>query len=98
MIAVLMYYLLTVKEFSVVLVKLSTDKSTETLFMTEAQSHLHENQEGQEMKVQECYLFGSSTQNMKIESWWALLIIAKVEHIKEMFEDYDMEEEFTGSK
>jgi len=96
MIAVLMYYLLAVEVFGVPL-KLCTDKGVETLFMAEAQHHFREDQEGWEMEVRECHLFGPSTQNIKIESWWALLVAAKVGHIKEMFEAYNVEGELFPS-
>ena len=92
MIAVLMYYLLAVEVFGVPL-KLRTDKGVETLLMAEAQLHFREDQEGREMEVRECHLFGPSTRNTKIESWWALLVAAKVGHIKEMFEAYNVESE-----
>ena len=98
MIAVLKYYLLAVEEFGVVPVKLRTDKGTETLLMAEAQFRLREDQEGREMEVRECHLFGPSTRNTKIESWWGQLVSGKVGSLKEMFEGYDMEGEFTGSK
>ena len=98
MIAVLKYYLLAVEEFSVVPVKLRTDKGTETLLMAEAQFRLREDQEGWEMEVRECHLFGPSTRNMKIEFWWGQLVSGKVGSLKEMFEGYDMEGGFTGSK
>ena len=96
MIAVLMYYLLAVEVFGVPL-KLRTDKGVETLLMAEAQLHFREDQEGREMEVRECHLFGPSTRNTKIESWWALLVAAKVGHIKEMFEAYNVEGELFPS-
>ena len=96
MITVLMYYLLTVEVFGVPL-KLHTDKSVETLLMAEAQYYFHEDQEEREMEVQECHFFGPSTRNTKIESWWALLVVTKVGHIKEMFEAYNVEGELFPS-
>ena len=96
MIAVLMYYLLTIEVFGVPL-KLCTDKGVETLFMAEAQYHFREDQEGWEMEVRKCHLFSSSTRNTKIESWWALLVVTKVGHIKEMFEAYNVEGELFPS-
>ena len=88
-----MYYLLAVEEYEVVPVKLRTDKGVETLFMAEAQFCFREDQEGREIEVSEAHLFGPSTRNMKIESWWTLLVAAKVGHIKEMFEAYNVEGE-----
>ena len=98
MIAVLMYYLLAVEEYEVVLVKLHTDKGVETLLMAEVQHLFREDQEGREIEVSEAHLFGPSTRNMKIESWWAQLVAGKVGSLKEMFEDYGRKGEFTGSK
>ena len=91
-----MYYFLVIEVFRVPL-KLHTDKGIEILFMAEAQYYFREDQEGQEMEVWECHFFGSSTQNTKIESWWALLVAAKVGHIKEMFEAYNVEGELFPS-
>ena len=67
MIAVLVYYLMAVGELGEVPERMRTDKGAEVLLMAEAQVHLREAEEGQELEVRKCFIFGPSTRNTEIE-------------------------------
>ena len=45
-----------------------TDKGTETLLMAECQMRFREAEEGQQLAISDCHLFGTSVRNIRIES------------------------------
>lgn len=63
-----------------------SDRGTETALMADAHyslevQHLqlfhNHNQEVNPLRLRECYLYGKSTTNQRIESWWLRLILAQ---------------------
>ncbi|KAL4864173.1 hypothetical protein BDV12DRAFT_205896 [Aspergillus spectabilis] len=49
-----------------------SDQGTETVLLAEAQHKLQQSQHP-EIRISECYLYGTSTANQRIEAWWLQL-------------------------
>lgn len=49
-----------------------SDRGVETILMAEAQHKLQQSRHP-ETQISECYLYGTSTANQRIESWWLQL-------------------------
>lgn len=50
-----------------------TDKGKETLLLAQAQFEHAKRVRGHKVCFRRCFIFGSSTRNVRIESWWGLL-------------------------
>ena len=68
-ISVLRQYLDTVEELGQIPQFIRSDHGTETGMMANAHHQLHTVQEP-DLEFQDCYLYGTSTTNQRIESWW----------------------------
>jgi hypothetical protein len=49
-----------------------SDRGTETILLAEAHHKLQQST-NPEISIQECYLYGTSTANQRIEAWWLQL-------------------------
>jgi transposase InsO family protein len=84
-VAVQKYYLDTVNKYGVPK-SVRSDKGTETTLMATAHVALRRAQSGDELPFREAFIYGPSTSNIRIESWWNLLIDAQTESWKTLFE------------
>ena len=74
-------YLNTVKDTGIMLLKIRSDRGSETGILADIHWNMRValgepiglNGEPEYIPFQECYLFGKSTANQKIEAWWARL-------------------------
>lgn len=91
--AVQKYFLMAVKEYGFP-VKLRTDMGTETVLMAECQGYFREEQEGIELETSSFHLFGPSVHNTRIEPWWGKLASAVINPWRELFQQYENNNEF----
>ncbi|KAF3924477.1 hypothetical protein ABW20_dc0109724 [Dactylellina cionopaga] len=98
MIAAAAYYLIAVKDLGFIPVLLRTDKGGETLMMAECQVSLRRAAAGENLPVGKCHHFGTSTRNTKIESWWGRLSHSTTLDFRELFQSYQDESSFGGSR
>ena len=71
-ISVVRQYLETVKSAQILPQKLRSDHGTETGLMGEAHVQLVQKHDPT-IQIEDCYIYGTSTENQRIEAWWAQL-------------------------
>jgi hypothetical protein len=76
--------------------RVRSNKGTETVLMAECQVLFRQNKKP-DLPFSKIYMFGTSTRNQRIESWWNLLTTAQTEPWKILFETLEAEGFFDGS-
>lgn len=71
-VSVLRQYLDTVGAVQVLPKKLRSDHGTETGLMGEAHFQLMKKR-NEAIRMEDCYIYGTSTENQRIEAWWGQL-------------------------
>jgi hypothetical protein len=69
-VSVLRQYLDTVQDYGIQPLILRSDRGGETLLMAEAHYQLRQAASSGELAFADCYYYGTSTSNQRIESWW----------------------------
>ena len=69
-VSVVRQYLDTVQDIQILPRFLRSDRGTETSLIADAHWTLVRKSINQELPLQECYRYGTSKENQRIESWW----------------------------
>jgi hypothetical protein len=68
-------FLIKLGELNVMPQIIRSDRGVEVDMMVDAFFTLQRDVEGPQLNLNECYYFGKSTKNVRIESWWRQLIM-----------------------
>ncbi|RAL05267.1 uncharacterized protein BO80DRAFT_451642 [Aspergillus ibericus CBS 121593] len=71
-VSVVRQYLDTIQQRKIICNKIRSDHGSETSILAEAHHYLRKMYEP-EIQPEQCYIFGTSTANQRIESWWSQL-------------------------
>ena len=72
-VSVVHQYLTTVRLIKRIPLFFRSDRGTETVLIAGAHHQLHRLENLEDITLPECYIYGTSTENSRIESWWSHL-------------------------